>query len=100
MMNANRKSSGDSQVEQRNADRRKQRRRERRSRREKPTGNYAALVAVFNGMLATSLLVRKCLREPLPERVEPKDIVLFAVATQKLSRVITKDKVTSAFRAP
>jgi len=100
MMNANRKSSGDSQVEQRNADRRKQRRRERRSRREKPTGNYAALVAVFNGALVTSLLVRKCLREPLPERVEPKDIVLFAVATQKLSRVITKDKVTSAFRAP
>jgi len=100
MMNANRKSSGDSQIEQRNADRRKQRRRERRSRREKPTGNYAALVAVFNGVLATSLLVRKCLREPLPERVEPKDIVLFAVATQKLSRVITKDKVTSAFRAP
>ena len=100
MMNANRKSSGDSQIEQRNADRRKQRRRERRSRREKPTGNYAALVAVFNGALATSLLVRKCLREPLPERVEPKDIVLFAVATQKLSRVITKDKVTSAFRAP
>ena len=65
-----------------------------------PRGDYAALVALFNGLLATSLLAHKCSREPLPERVEPKDLALFALATQKLSRVITKDKVTSAFRAP
>ena len=69
-------------------------------RKELPTRDYAALVAVFNGLLATALLARKCSREPLPERVEPQDLVLFALATQKLSRVITKDKVTSAFRAP
>jgi hypothetical protein len=85
------------------ADRQVQDERERQpSRRgqELPRGDYAALVAVFNGALATALLARKCSREPLPERVEPKDLVLFALATQKLSRVITKDKVTSAFRAP
>ena len=86
---------------QRGVARRKQRRRrERRSHRETPKRDYAALVAVFNGLLATALLARKCSREPLPERVEPKDLALFALATQKLSRVITKDKVTSAFRAP
>lgn len=65
-----------------------------------PTRHYAALVAIFNGLLATGLLAHKCSREPLPKRVEPKDLALFALATQKLSRVITKDKVTSAFRAP
>jgi hypothetical protein len=65
-----------------------------------PTGNYAAFVAIFNGLLATALLARKCSREPLPERIEPKDIILFALSTQKLSRVITKDKVTAALRAP
>lgn len=65
-----------------------------------PRADYAALVAVFNALLATTLLARKCAREPLPERVAPKDLALFALATQKLSRVITKDKVTSAFRAP
>jgi hypothetical protein len=69
-------------------------------RKELPTRDYAALVAIFNGLLATALLARRCSREPLPERVEPKDLILFALATQKLSRVITKDKVTSAFRAP
>ena len=74
--------------------------RDSRPREEVPTRDYAALVAIFNGLLATTLLARKCSREPLPERVEPKDLALFALATQKLSRVITKDKVTSAFRAP
>jgi Protein of unknown function (DUF1360) len=72
----------------------------RNLRDELPTRDYAALVAVFNGLLATGILARKCARQPLPERVEPKDLVLFALATQKLSRVVTKDKVTAALRAP
>jgi len=99
MMSPRHKNSADGtgQVEQQ---RQRARRRGRRARGENPTRDYAALVAVFNGLLATALFARKCSHEPLPERVEPKDLVLFALATQKLSRVITKDKVTSAFRAP
>src|SRR5437870_2169479 len=69
-------------------------------RDELPVRDYAMLVTIFNGLLASGLLAQKCSKEPLPERVEPKDLVLFAIATQKLSRVITKDKVTTAFRAP
>jgi hypothetical protein len=69
-------------------------------RKELPTRDYAALVAVFNGVLASVLLARQCSREGLPERIAPQDLALFAFATQKLSRVITKDKVTSALRAP
>ena len=82
-------------------------RKERRSRRpsprrehELPTGDYAALVAIFNGVLASAFLARKCARQSLPDRVELQDLILFALSTQKLSRVITKDKVTAAFRAP
>jgi Protein of unknown function (DUF1360) len=90
---------GNSQVEQQQK-RHPEQPRGRQARDEVPTRDYAALVAIFNGLLATSLLVRRCSREPLPERIEPKDLALFALATQKLSRVITKDKVTSAFRAP
>lgn len=67
---------------------------------ELPMGDYAALVAIFNVVLASALLARKCARKALPERIEPQDIALFALSTQKLSRVITKDKVTAAFRAP
>lgn len=65
-----------------------------------PTRDYAILVAIFNGLLATALLARTRSREPLPERIAAQDLALFALATQKLSRVITKDKVTSALRAP
>jgi len=54
----------------------------------------------FNGLLATALLARKCSRKPLPERVKPKDLARFALATQKLRGAITKDKVMSALRAP
>ncbi|PYK76155.1 MAG: hypothetical protein DME42_00695 [Verrucomicrobia bacterium] len=104
MMSARNRNSGDAtvQIEQREQkrDQWEQRRRGRKTGGEMPRGDYAALVALFNGLLATSLLAHKCSREPLPERVEPKDLALFALATQKLSRVITKDKVTSAFRAP
>ena len=36
----------------------------------------------------------------LPERVGLGDVVLVATATQKLSRLITRDRVTSFLRAP
>ncbi|MGB8806084.1 MAG: hypothetical protein WCC93_14240, partial [Chthoniobacterales bacterium] len=85
MMHTNRKTSGDGLVKQGQAERRHQDRRGRQSRAEISTRDYAALVAVFNGLLATALFARKCSREPLPERVEPKDLALFALATQKLS---------------
>lgn len=98
MVPTNPKASGDGSVKQ--AEWRHQDRRGWQSRGEIPPRDYAALVAVFNGLLATVLFARKCSREPLPERVELKDLALFALATQKLSRVITKEKVTSAFRAP
>jgi hypothetical protein len=65
-----------------------------------PTRDYATLVALFNGLLATMLLARQRSGEPLPERVDMKDLMLFALSTQKLSRVITKEKVTTALRAP
>jgi len=79
---------------------RRSRRQAPRRERELPVGDYAALVAIFNGILASTLLARKCARQSLPERVEPQDLILFALSTQKLSRVITKDKITAAFRAP
>lgn len=100
-MNTNREiSSGDGAAHMEHDRRREQQQPPRDLRDEMPTRDYAALVAVFNGLLAAGLLARKCSREPLPERVDSRDLALFALATQKLSRVITKEKVTSAFRAP
>jgi len=36
----------------------------------------------------------------LPERIEVRDLVLAGVATHKLSRLISKDKITAFARAP
>ncbi len=69
-------------------------------REQMPTRDYAALTAIFNGALAAALLARQRSGQPLPERIEAQDLVLFSLATQKLSRVITKGKVTTALRAP
>ncbi|MBP2472268.1 hypothetical protein JOF53_001140 [Crossiella equi] len=57
------------------------------------TGGYTALV-----MLAAGLL--RLRGKQLPERVAAGDVVLLALATHKLSRVLTKDAVTSPLRAP
>ncbi|MFN2475800.1 MAG: DUF1360 domain-containing protein [Chthoniobacterales bacterium] len=74
--------------------------RHRDLREQLPVRDYAALVAVFNGLLAAAFVARQRSGQPLPNRVEVQDLALFAIATQKLSRVITKDKVTTALRAP
>lgn len=67
------------------------------ARQHRPLGSYALLTATFNAVFATALYVA---RDRLPERIAAKDLALMAVGTHKLSRVITKDRVTSGLRAP
>jgi Protein of unknown function (DUF1360) len=66
----------------------------------KPLGGYAILLLVFNLMVAgiAALFLRS--RRRLPEQIPARDIALLSVGTFKLSRLTTKDKVTSAIRAP
>jgi hypothetical protein len=66
----------------------------------KPLGGYAILLLVFHGLVASLLALRARSRKRLPERIPPEDIVLLSISTFKLSRLITKDKVTAAVRAP
>lgn len=65
-----------------------------------PLLSYAGLALLYNGLLAAALvLIRRSGRE-LPERIGERDLVLIGIASHKLSRLIAKDKVTSAFRSP
>ena len=63
-----------------------------------PFGSYAIFTSVFNGAFGAALAAGRSGR--LPERVEAGDVVLVGVASHKLSRVITKDRITSFVRAP
>jgi hypothetical protein len=66
----------------------------------KPLSGYALLLTIFNGLLAAWVVLFARSRQRLPEQVPPGDLALFSVATFKLSRIITKDKVTAVVRAP
>lgn len=66
----------------------------------RPFGTFTALVVAFNALFAAFLLVTKRRNQPLPERIAFSDLFLLGLATHKLSRLLTKDKVTVALRAP
>jgi hypothetical protein len=60
-----------------------------------PLAPYATLAAVFNTGLAALLW-----RTDRVPKLSAGDVVMMTVATHKLSRTITKDKVTAFVRAP
>jgi Protein of unknown function (DUF1360) len=64
-----------------------------------PLGGYAATSAAFNALFA-ALLAAAARSDRLPERVESRDVLLLGVASHKLSRLVTKDKITAFARAP
>lgn len=65
-----------------------------------PYKSYAATVGVFLSIFG--LLARRIARNPqlLPETPPSRDLFLLGVATFRLSRLITKDRVTAVFRLP
>ncbi len=65
-----------------------------------PLFSYAVLAGIFNLIFALFLLLAKGSGRPIPERIKLGDIVLFGVATHKLSWLIARDAVTSPLRAP
>ena len=66
---------------------------------DRPLGAYGALSGAFGAGLAVAV-VALARSNRLPERVATQDLALIGVATHKLSRLVTKDKVTSVLRAP
>lgn len=65
-----------------------------------PLLSYAVLAAIFNGLFAVALMAAKRSGRELPERPSAGDVALIGTASHKLSRLISKDKVTSPLRAP
>ena len=67
---------------------------------EQPLQSYTVLAGVFNLIFALFLLLTRETGWGLPEKVSTRDIVLFGVATHKMSDMIANDAVTSFVRAP
>jgi hypothetical protein len=69
-------------------------------RQRPPFGSYATLTALFNAAMAAGVAGARRGGRDLPERFETRDIVLNGIATHKLSRLISKDRITAFLRAP
>jgi hypothetical protein len=67
---------------------------------ERPLRGYATVMAIYAaGAVAVAGLARLTGKR-LPERPSAGDLTLLAVSTHKVSRLLTKDAVTSPLRAP
>ena len=67
---------------------------------EKSLRSYALLMGVFSGLATLFAGWFSSSGHELPERMGTQDLVLLTLASHKASRLIAKDRVTSAIRAP
>ena len=67
---------------------------------EMPLAGYATLFGVYNIAILVMLLSEKPRKEKWLDDINLTDILLLGVATYKISRVISSDRVTSPLRAP
>jgi hypothetical protein len=67
---------------------------------EPPLAGYLVVTGSFVGSIVGFEAVRRRRGWKLPSHVSIEDVGLLALATFKLSRIVTKERVTGAFRAP
>jgi hypothetical protein len=68
--------------------------------RRPPLLPYLAFMGIFGSLVAAALALAKRGGRELPERVPAGQLLLVGTASHKLSRLLSKDKVTSPLRAP
>lgn len=67
---------------------------------DRPLGAYATLIAGFWALTGGEVWLAMRRGRGLPERLAWSDVALLGLATHKISRLITRDTVTSVLRAP
>lgn len=67
---------------------------------ERPLAGYAVVLAIYASAAAALAGVARLTGKRLPDRPAAADLALLAVSTHKISRLLTKDAVTSPLRAP
>ncbi|HUB72716.1 MAG TPA: DUF1360 domain-containing protein [Solirubrobacteraceae bacterium] len=65
-----------------------------------PLAAYGSFIALFGTLAAGFAAWLWRSGRTLPERLDTRDLLLVSIAAHKLARLITKDRVTSAVRAP
>jgi uncharacterized protein DUF1360 len=63
-------------------------------------GGYAVLMGAFLSLASAFAAWFRSSGRELPDRIAPTDLALLTVASHKMSRMVTRDRVTSVVRAP
>jgi hypothetical protein len=66
----------------------------------RPLGGYLVFMSTYTGVTAGLAALVRLTGRPVPQRPAAGDVVLLSIATHKLSRLLSKDAVTSPLRAP
>lgn len=66
----------------------------------RPLGGYVLVMAVFSALVAGTAGAAFARGRQLPSNVRAYDLLLLTAGTHKLSRLMTKDPVTSPLRSP
>ena len=67
---------------------------------ERPLRNYGAFMATYAAVVGALVLLGRHRKVRLPEHVSFGDLALLGVATHRVSRLVSKDSITSVVRAP
>jgi hypothetical protein len=67
---------------------------------DRPLRGYVVTMTVYGGLVGALAAVTRATGQQVPDRLAPSDVITFAAATHKLSRLLAKDPVTSPLRAP
>ncbi|MCW2642394.1 MAG: hypothetical protein JWP76_4700 [Dactylosporangium sp.] len=67
---------------------------------ERPLKGYTVAMAIYAAGAVTVAGLARLTGRQLPERLPPEDLALLAISTHKVSRLLTKDAITSPLRAP
>jgi hypothetical protein len=66
----------------------------------RPLGGYIAAMGTYAGVAGGLAGLARLTRSPVPTRPAAGDVILLSIATHKLSRLLSKDAITSPLRAP
>jgi hypothetical protein len=67
---------------------------------DRPLGAYLVLMGAYSALVASLATAVGILGKPVPNRIGGRDLILTGLATHKISRLLSKDPVTSPLRAP
>ena len=67
---------------------------------DRPLAGYLGTMGTYAGLVGSLALLARVTRREVPRQLSTADVIRCAAATQKLSRLLAKDPVTSPLRAP